>query len=86
MTSRPGDKYEVAVEEGRLFSLYFGWNFHEDDGVRELKILRANVRDAEFAAEAKIPFKLLQKRKLLNRATVEGRSRGALIADVAGEA
>jgi O-antigen biosynthesis protein len=75
----PTRLYEVAMEEGRLFSSFFGWNFHEDDAAKGLAIQQANTRDAEFAAAAKIPFKLLQKRRLSNRAIVEGRARGASI-------
>jgi hypothetical protein len=73
----PQQRYKVAVEEGMLFARYFGWKLHADP---KIQIESLDTRDTQFAVVNKLSWQQLSEQKLLNKATVEGRVRGAALA------
>jgi O-antigen biosynthesis protein len=73
----PKQRYDVAVEEGKLFARYFGWNLHPDPFTHQAEIDAANMRDTQFAIANRIAHKDLLQQKQLNNAAIEGRAHGA---------
>jgi glycosyltransferase involved in cell wall biosynthesis len=75
----PKRHYDVAVQEGKMYSSFFGWSFYENNAAKEMEVHRMNARDAEFAAASQVSLRLLEERRKQNRAIIEGRLHGAMM-------
>ena len=73
-------RYNFSIEEGKLFSKYFGWSFpSKSRDAYRAEIETLNARDMQYAIANKISYEQLNEQHRLNKATVEGRARGAAI-------